>query len=158
MSKVIVPKIRMIEKVTMQKIDIDDIVVGKVDIFRLNDDMSAAETMSFDGYNKEKVTLFLPERFIGKKIMIRYDREVNGIKITNDTLGEEYNTVYEGNQWFTREQTYNFPKDTLYLAYQFGYPLRVVQFITGRGMVDVRTDDSCNPTKFMPIELPEEEK
>lgn len=61
-------------------------------------------------------------------------------------------------KWLTREETYHLPHDTLYLAYQVGYPLKVVHFVTGRGMVDVRTDESCYPTRLLPITLPEDLK
>jgi len=63
-------------------------------------------------------------------------------------------------EWLTREEIHNdVLGGTLFLAYQFGHPLRVVRFVTGRGMVDVRTDDdNIEPTRFLKIELPDDLK
>lgn len=61
-------------------------------------------------------------------------------------------------KWVKCEETYTDPNGQLYLAYQAGHPLKVVEFITGHGMVDVRTGFSCNPTRLLRIDLPNDLK
>lgn len=73
-------------------------------------------------------------------------------------LFEEVAAEASAMKWITRNETHGKPFDTLYLAYQAGYPLKVVRFITGQGMVDVRTGESCEPTRFLEIKLPDDLK
>ena len=93
MSKVRMPKLQVITISEEHNILIAERVYGKLFIKLLNDDNTIDEEggdINIPDYSGEYVLISVPKKWIGKKVLVKYDREVDAEVLKINTPNQLY--------------------------------------------------------------------